>query len=231
MNGKRVAIVQSSYIPWKGYFDLIHDVDEFIFLDEVQFTARDWRSRNKIKTVQGPIWLTVPVGNNRNRRIFEVALEDSTWQAKHWKSISHAYSRAPFFNMYREFFEHIYLGTCWRTLSEFNQATVRHIASDMLGQSTRFVDSREYAAQGARLDLIIDLLKRAGATTYVSGPSALSYLDQSRFDECGIELIIKRYDYPEHPQLYPSFVHEVSVLDLLFNTGPAAPSYIWSEKP
>jgi hypothetical protein len=231
MTGKKVAIVQSSYLPWKGYFDIAHDVDEFIFLDEVQYTVRDWRNRNRIKTADGAQWLSVPVGDDRKRVIHEVKPVDASWQEKHWKSIRHAYGRAAFFPLYREFFEEIYLGTRWESLSDFNQVTTRRIAHELLGLTTRFVDSRQYAGCGSKLDLILSLLEQSGATSYLSGPSALDYLEPERFAERSLELLIKRYEYPSYPQPHPPFMHEVSVIDLLFHTGPAAPTFIWKSQP
>lgn len=231
MNGHKVAIIQSSYIPWKGYFDIIHDVDEFIFLDDVQFTSRDWRSRNRIKTADGAHWLTVPAGSDRSRLICEVTLDDAGWQTKHWKTLCHSYSRAPFFRQYASFFEELYLGQTWRNLSEMNQTMTQRIAHELLGIRTVFADSRGYAAQGAKLDRIIDLLRRCSATSYLSGPLAANYLEPQKFDALGIALQLKNYsDYPEYPQLYPPFEHAVSVLDLIFNTGPQAPEYIWGHR-
>lgn len=228
---KRVAIIQSSYIPWKGYFDIIHDVDEFIFLDDAQFTTRDWRTRNRIKTANGLLWLSIPAGSDRNRRICDVTLSDHAWQAKHWKSIRYAYSAAPFFDDYRQLFEDIYLGRNWINLSELNQAMTRTIASKILGIRTVFTDSRRYDAPGQRTGKLIELVTQARGTHYLSGPSARDYVDPSMFASRGIQLEYKDYDgYPEHPQLHPPFEHAVSILDLIFNTGPAAPDYIWGRR-
>jgi hypothetical protein len=231
MSGHTVAIIQSSYIPWKGYFDIIHDVDEFIFLDDVQYTVRDWRTRNRIKTANGSIWLTVPAGANRNRLLHEVTLDDASWQQKHWKTICHSYSRAPYFRTYAAFFEELYLGQTWASLSRMNQHMTQRIARELLGIETTFTDSRSYQAKGAKLDRILDLLRLSGATRYLSGPLAASYLEQDRFDTAGITLGLKDYsDYPEYPQMYPPFEQAVSVIDLLFNTGPQAPAYIWGHR-
>lgn len=224
----RVAIIQSSYIPWKGFFDIIHDVDEFVFLDNVQFTPRDWRSRNRIKTREGLLWLTVPAGADRNRRICDVRLEDHGWQDKHWKSLTHSYGKTPHFAFYRPFFEEIYLGREWTSLSELNQHMTRSISTELLGLSPRFRDSRELDPEGAKLDLILDLVRKTGATEYVSGPAARDYIDASRFAEAGVTLTYKDYTgYPEYPQPHPPFEHAVSALDLLFSVGPDAPHYIW----
>lgn len=228
MTGHTVAIIQSSYIPWKGYFDIIHDVDEFIFLDDVQFTARDWRTRNLIKTANGTGWLSVPAGSNRNRLICEVSLDDLSWQEKHWKTLCHSYSRAPFFRQYAGFFEELYRGQVWTNLSHMNMAMTQRISHELLGIQTTFSDSRNYSAQGAKLDRILNLVQLSGATRYISGPTAADYLDPSRFEAMGIEVKFKSYShYPEYTQLYPPFEHAVSVVDLIFNTGPQAPEYIW----
>lgn len=231
MSGHTVAIIQSSYIPWKGYFDIIHDVDEFIFLDDVQYTVRDWRTRNRVKTANGSSWLTVPAGADRNRLICEVSLDDPGWQQKHWKTLCHSYSRAPFFRQYASFFEELYLGQTWTNLSQMNQVMTQRIAHELLGITTVLSDSRSYSAQGAKLERIVDLLQRSGATRYVSGPLAADYLDASRFEEIGIELQFKNYSgYPEYLQAYLPFEHAVSIVDLIFNTGPQAPHYIWGHR-
>jgi len=225
--GKRVAILQSNYIPWKGYFDIIHDVDEFIFLDDRQYTKRDWRNRNRIKTPTGTAWLTIPVGDSEARRICDVKLPDSDWARKHWRRLQASYAGAPHFEMYRAMLEEIYLGTTWRSLSEINQHLIGTIART-LGIETAFRDSRELELRGNKQERLLDVLRQTGADVYVSGPAARSYIEPSRFAEEGIELRWKDYaGYPEYPQLHPPFVHEVTVLDLLFHTGPDAQHFIW----
>lgn len=225
---KTVVVLQSNYIPWKGYFDLIHDADEFIFYDDVQFTSRDWRTRNKIKTPQGTAWITVPVGADRDRLICEVEIKDASWQAKHWKTIQQNYGKCPYFSRYRAFFEDVYLGRRWQNLSELNQTLIRAISHELLGISTEFRDSRAYHASGHKLERLLELVTKAGADRYISGPAAKDYIDPARFSQAGIELVWKDYSgYPEYPQRYPPFEHGVSILDLLFNVGPDAPWYIW----
>ena len=224
----RVAIIQSNYIPWKGYFDIIRDVDTFVFLDDVQFTVRDWRSRNRVKTKDGLKWLTVPVGSDTRRLIHEVAIPGHGWQRDHWRIIEQNYARAPFFDHYRELFEDFYLGHQWTNLSTMNQYLTQRIARECLGITTTFRDSREFEVRGRKLDRLLDLVRQTGATHYLSGPSARDYIDDARFEEAGIALAYKDYSgYPKYPQLYPPFEHAVSVLDVLFNVGPEAPHLIW----
>ena len=228
MKTRSVAILQSNYIPWKGYFDIIHDVDLFVFYDDVQFTHRDWRHRNRIKTAQGAQWLSVPTGQDRDRLICEVELKASAWQAQHWRTLQQHYGKCAHFVRYREYFEHVYLGTVWQRLSELNQSLIRHVSREFLGIGTEFADSRAYAASGHKLERLLDLVGKTGATSYLSGPAAKDYIVPERFAERGVELLWKDYSgYPEYPQRFPPFEHGVSILDLLFNVGPEAPRYIW----
>lgn len=225
---RQVAAVQSNYLPWKGYFDLIHDVDLFVFYDDNQYTPRDWRNRNRIKTAGGAQWISVPVGNDRNRLIHDVEIADPSWQAKHHQTLTQNYGKCPHFARYRAWLDHVYLERRWTNLSELNQWTTRHIAAEFLGIRTAFADSRTYAAQGQKLDKMVDLVVRTGASVYHSGPAARDYIVPERFSERGIKLVWKDYaGYPEHPQRFPPFEPSVTVLDLLFNTGPDAPWYIW----
>jgi hypothetical protein len=225
---KTVAVIQSSYIPWKGYFDIIHDVDLFIFYDDVQFTKGDWRNRNRIKTANGNHWLTIPVGASLDRLICEVLLPDAGWEKKHWTSISQAYAKAPYFRKYRSLIEALYMDHRCESLSAFNQHVTRTIAREVLGITTEFRDSWDYRLEGKKLDRLLELVAKSGASTYVSGPSAKGYIDPQRFSKAGIDLVYKEYSgYPEYPQLYPPFDHAVSIVDLLFSVGPDAPQYIW----
>ena len=223
-----VAVIQSNYIPWKGYFDIIHDVDLFVFYDDVQYTKNDWRNRNKIKTPSGASWLTIPVGTDQHRLVCEVRLNDTAWATKHWKSLQQHYSSTPYFKRYEAFFREVYLGRRWGSLSALNQHLIKAISSDFLGITTRFAESRDFAPQGSKLDRLMALLAIVGAETYVSGPTAKSYIEEERFAQQGTKLVWKSYSgYPEYPQRFPPFDHSVSIVDLLFNVGPDAPQFIW----
>lgn len=225
---KSVVVMQSNYLPWKGYFDLVHDADLFIFYDDLQYTKNDWRNRNRIKAVRGAEWLTVPVGADCNRLICEVAIKDTAWQAKHWKILLHNYGTCPHFARYRPWLEDHFLGKSWSSLSDMNQVLVQLISSECLGITTEFQDSRQYSLSGQKQDRLLDLLIKAGAERYISGPAAKSYIDPMRFSAAGIQVVWKDYSgYPEYPQRYPPFDHAVSILDLLFNVGPDAAAFIW----
>ncbi len=224
----RIAVLQSNYIPWKGYFDIIHDVDEFIFYDDVQYTKNDWRNRNWIKTPAGGRWLTIPVGKDERRRICDVRLPSSEWARRHWSLLQASYEKAPYFQTYGAYFEQLYLGRQWISLSELNQAFVTGIAGDLLGIGTRFRQSTEFRLTRTKGERLLELLSQAGADVYVSGPAARSYISEADFAGIGVQVEWKDYGgYPEYPQLHPPFTHQVTILDLLFHLGPAAPDHIW----
>lgn len=226
---KKLAILQSNYIPWKGYFDIIHDVDEFCFYDDVQYTSRDWRNRNKIVTENGLKWLSVPVGQGVHRLIYEVEIEDPSWQRTHFETIKFAYSRHPFFKQYKPFLEDVYEGHEWKYLSDLNQYMIRIIAKEFLGCNTTFTDSRQYKTHGAKHEKLLSLVEAAQADFYESGPAAKDYIIADDYKERGIQLVWKDYSgYPEYPQKNTEqFEHGVSILDLLFNVGDEASYYIW----
>lgn len=223
---KSVAILQSNYIPWKGYFDLIAAVDEFILYDDMQFTKNDWRNRNKIKTPAGVQWLSVPVGQGINRRIRDVELPDPRWQEKHWRSLAGNYGRAAHFSEVAQWLEPLYRARRFTHLSELNRAFIEAVCA-YLGIGTRISSSWDYRLGEGKSERLADLCRQAGAQRYVSGPAARDYLDPGVFRSGGIELAWFDYaGYPEYPQLWGDFVHGVTVLDLLFNCGKDAPRYM-----
>lgn len=225
---KTVVILQSNYIPWKGYFDLIHDADLFIFYDDLQYTKNDWRNRNKIKSPNGAEWITIPIGSDKHRLICDVEIKNAAWQAKHWRTLQQHYGKCPHFVRYQPFFEEVYQGRQWANLSELNQYLIRTISSEFLGLTTEFRDSREFDLNGQKLERLMELVIKAGADRYISGPAAKDYIVPSNFVDAGIELVWKDYSgYPEYQQRFPPFEQGVSILDLLFNVGPDAPWYIW----
>ncbi len=226
---KRVAILQSNYIPWKGYFDIIRKVDLFVFYDDVQYTKNDWRNRNMIATAKGPQWLTIPCGTDLNRLVCEVRADKAPWRRKHWASIEQNYRKAPHWDYFAPYLRDFY-GREWEYLSDLNQTFIRDVSRNVLGFGTEFGDSRDYGLSGAKGDRVLDLLKQTGATHYLSGPAAKSYIDESAFEREGIALEWMDYSgYPEYDQRFAPFSHNVSIVDLIFCCGPDAPDYIRRE--
>lgn len=222
---KRIAIVQSNYVPWRGYFDLIASVDEFIILDDAQYTRRDWRNRNRIKTAQGPRWLTiaVKVSGRYTQPIHQTLVAEADWPQRHWDILRQEYRRAAGFADTGGFVEELYATVPVTNLSEINRHFLTRIAA-FLNITTPITFSLDYAAHGAKTDRLLDLSLKAGATEYVSGPAARAYLDESRFREHGIEVSWFEYGpYEDYPQLHPPFEPNMSILDVMLCAGGDAP--------
>jgi WbqC-like protein family len=225
---RRTAIVQSNYIPWKGYFDMINHVDEFVLLDEVQFTRRDWRNRNRIKTATGPRWLTIPVETKGrfDQRIDETRIADASWAQSHWSAIAQAYRQAPHFDLIAAELQPLYASFGAEFLSDVNLSLLR-LACRLLRIDTPISHSTDYQTGDDRSQRLLDICLATGAAEYVSGPAAGDYLDVSRFDAAGVSVKWFDYaDYPEYPQLHGAFEHGVSVVDLLFCAGPDARNFL-----
>ncbi len=230
MTPRKAAILQSNYIPWKGYFDLIKSVDEFIFYDDAQYTVNDWRNRNRIQTPDGPRWLTIPVTNHFGQKIREAKVSQPGWAVKHWKSICQNYSKARYFKEYRGRFEPLYLECAEDSLSVINQKFIAEICS-VLGIKTRITRSMDYELRGGKTERLVRLCQDVGASHYLSGPAAKAYLDESLFEKEGIRVSYMDYSgYPEYKQLFSPFEHSVSILDLIFNEGADAPRFMKSFK-
>lgn len=225
--GKRLAILQSNYLPWKGYFDLIASVDEFVLYDDAQFTKNDWRNRNRIRTPQGIRWLSVPVGGSIHRRVRDVPLPRTAWASLHWKTLEGAYRRARHFDAVAPVLSPHYLQCRATGLSELNRDLLETVCA-FLGIRTKLSNSWDYRLVEGRTERLVSICEQAGAGVYVSGPRARAYLDEERFAERGIRVAWFEYpSYPPYPQLWDGeFVHDVSIVDLLFNCGPEAPRYM-----
>ena len=225
---RRVAIVQSSYIPWKGYFDLIASVDVFVLFDDVQYTKRDWRSRNCIKTERGLQWLTIPVNvtGRYHQSIADVTVADERWAELHWKTIAHQYSKAAEFDDYGPMLEALYHTAPAPRLSDINRHFLVGVCQ-MLGITTELRWSNEFSLAEERSAKLLGICQQLEADTYVSGPAARDYLDEAVFREARINVEWADYSgYPEYRQMHPPFEHRVSIVDLLLNEGTAAREFL-----
>jgi hypothetical protein len=220
---RKVAILQPNYIPWKGVFDLISRVDCFVFYDDVQYTSKDWRNRNKIKTPNGEIWLSVPVQTKgkRGQLISEAQIETGTnWQEKHFRSIRNSYAKAPFFKQFEYLIEDLYLGREWLSISDLSIHSTMWLAK-ALDIEVEWYKSSDLGQAGAKDgEKALKICKFLNGDYFINGPSSRDFMNESLFIERGVTLEYIDYDYPEYPQLHGPFVHQVSVLDLLFNCGP-----------
>lgn len=224
------VILQPSYIPWRGYFDQINRADIFVFYDDVQYDKHGWRNRNRIKNRQGGQWLTIPVHSRgvvvENTPICEVEIDwHQPWNERHWRAIRENYAKAPFFKTYAPWLEEVYERRTAK-LTDFTIPLTIEIARKLGIEHTRFLRSSELGMQGQKTDRLIQILTHLGASHYISGPSAQSYIEPEKFQAAGITLEYMEYNYADYPQLYPPFDPFVTILDLLLMTGPEAPRYI-----
>ena len=226
---KRIAILQSNYIPWKGYFDLIASADEFILYDDMQYTRRDWRNRNLIKTPQGLQWVTVPVKvkGKYTQKICETEIDGTDWAQSHWKGFDRNYRRAPYFSEIAALFEPFYLQRMYTHLSVLNRTLIEAVCM-YLGIPTKVTSSCDYVLVEGKTERLVGLCVQAGATEYISGPAAKDYIDEQQFVARDIKLTWFDYSgYPEYPQQWGGeFSHGVSIFDLLFNCGKDASRYM-----
>lgn len=215
---KRIALLQSNYIPWKGYFDLISYVDEFYYYDEVQFTKNDWRNRNQILTQHGKQWLTIPVRHEYlGQKIKDIKVLRMDWSKKHWNTLQTNYGKSPNFKLLSEVFREFYLNNQREYLSDINQE-LNALIIEILGIKTLVGSSDSYNLLGDKNERIIDLCKKVKADIYVSGPAAKDYLNEELFLYNGISVEWYSYDYDyNYNQLTDySFDPFVSVIDFLF---------------
>jgi hypothetical protein len=225
----RCVINQPNYIPWRGYFHQIYKADVFVFYDDVQYDKHGWRNRNRIKSTNGTIWLTIPVrsrGVLENRTPINRIVIDGTkdWARKHWLSIAQSYAKAPFFDRYaRELSK--YYETRYELLADLTIDLTIDLANKLGITKTQYIRSSSLNVFGSKTDRLLRILQSVGATHYISGPAAKQYLEEEKLLNQGISIEYMVYDYPVYPQLYPPFESDVSILDLLFTMGDKALSY------
>jgi hypothetical protein len=234
----KICIIQPSYIPWKGYFHQISQADCFVFLDTVQYDKRGWRNRNQIKTSQGPSWLTIPVhahGTHNGLLIQNVLVQDANWAQSHLQKIRLSYQKAPFFDQEFSWLREILLDIAQNDthISRITAKLTMAIAQRIGIQNTQFLYASEIPIEtSSPSDRLLRIVQVLGGSSYLSGPSAQSYLDVSQFEIAGVSVEWMRYNYPVYPQLYPPFTHQVSILDLMLMVGSEqVGSYIWKHNP
>lgn len=219
---KSLAVIQPSYIPWLGYFDQIARSDIFVFYDDVQYDKNGWRNRNRIKTSQGPVWLSVPVlKSGRTRQLInEVEIDNSgPWARKHIKTIAQAYAKAPYVNLVIARLKPV-LKRPWHFLSDLNIEIIT-VLCQMMGITTPLYRSSALRVEGDRNGRLIALCKHFNAMNYLSGNAAQSYLDVSAFEKCNLSVTWQNYRHPGYSQLHGPFMPHLSIVDLLMMVGPS----------
>lgn len=230
MTGRTIAIMQPTYLPWIGYFDLMDQCDLFVLLDTVQFDRRSWQQRNRIKTAQGELWLTVPVRSKglRTQKIHEVEIDaQGDFATKHIRSVERAYAKAAHYRSHLAQLTRI-LGQGHRYLAQLTIELIGWLRQE-LGIRTELVRSSELGVDGKRIDLLVTICETVGAQRYLSPPGSRVYLDgTTQFQERMIELVYHRYRHPHYRQLSGDFIPYLSILDLLLNEGGNSLSVIRS---
>lgn len=226
---KKALILQSNYIPWKGYFYAIKEVDIFVMYDDVQYTKNDWRNRNLIKSKQGLQWLTIPIEtkNKSCQKINEAKIVNNFWACKHLASIKHNYTKAKYYKQYIPFFEDLYNRCNSKYLIDINRLFLTNICN-LLDIKTPIIHSSDYDLKSTnKTERIVEMCSKINVTDYYSGPAANAYIDVALFDNSNINLHYFNYgNFPIYQQLYLPFLHEVSIIDVILNTGPDAKNYI-----
>jgi hypothetical protein len=227
----KIAILQPTYLPWCGYFDLIDQVDRFVILDNVQFEKRSWQHRNRIKTPTGLQWLTVPVlvHGRFQQRINEVEICEPGFARKHVRSITCNYSGASYLKKYLAAITEVLDCGADTRLAELNLRVLQWLCSAFRVRGD-FVRASELRATGRRTELLANICVELGATEYLSPLGSAEYLlgEMQAMALRGIDVSFQHYEHPEYRQLHPPFVPYASALDLLLNEGPDAVGIIRS---
>jgi len=213
---------QPVYLPWLGLFHKIAMADSFCYFDNVQYQIKDFNGRNKIKTAQGHIWLTVPVKAKgyRDKKIQEIEIDNSkNWRKNHFKSIYINYKKTLFFENYADFFEDVYIKKEWKYLSELNEYMLKWFLKE-LEIKVEYSKASEQNFEGYKSDLVLDMCKKLKADLYIFGALGKDYVDKKKFIESDVKVYVQDYKHPVYPQLHGKFEPYMSIIDLLFNCGP-----------
>ncbi len=220
-----VTIHQPNYLPWAGFFHKWLISDAFIILDTVQYHKNEWQNRNRIKTANGAQWLTVPVSYRLPQTIEEVGIATPNWARKHIFAIEQAYARAPYLDAYWPELREV-LSEPWERISELNRAVIRTLG-EMLGCCAPLhLASEMETVSTDPTGRLISLCQELAGDAYLSGREGRGYLEAERFSGAGIDLWFQEVEASHYPQLHGSFISHLSVIDMLFNLGPATSEII-----
>ncbi|OGF45868.1 MAG: hypothetical protein A2231_07075 [Candidatus Firestonebacteria bacterium RIFOXYA2_FULL_40_8] len=216
----KLSVHQPQYIPWLGYFDKIAKSDAFVFLDNVQYKKREFQNRNKIRTKEGFLWLTVPVmtKGKYDQLIRGVEIDNTeNWRKDHFEALRHNYSKAPYYGEHEEFLKNVYSKE-WTKLAELNEHIIRYILNYLEIAVPLYTESK-LDIEGFKTERLVNICKKLKADVYLSGQGAKDYIEEEKFTAAGIKLEYQEFLHPEYSQVYPGFESRLSILDLLFNKG------------
>ncbi len=225
-----VAGHQPNYLPYCGFFHKLALCDVFAIVDTPQFVKRGpfgWQHRNKIRTKDGWMWLTVPVltKGKYHQRICDTEINNNIdWRRKHWRSICLNYKSAPYFAGHSDFFEALYRKN-WTSLADLNTEIILYMAK-ALKISTKIVKCSELDIDGRGSDLLINICRKLGAAEYLSGIHGRDYIDMDAINRSGIKVVFQDFKHPVYGQGYGDFIPNLSAIDLLFRRGDEAAELI-----
>ena len=223
-NSKKIIITQSNYIPWKGYFDGMALASDFVIYDDMQYTKRDWRNRNLIKTAQGLKWLSIPVEVKGKyfQKINETKISDTKWNIDHLNQLKQNYKNARSYKEVIDWIEDLYINCKFDLLTDVNQYFLENIIT-FLGIKINLLRSENFTLLEDKTERLVKICKDLNATEYFSGPAAKAYMDERKFMDNNIIVTYFDYsDYKDYKQTYEPFEHGVSIIDLIFNEGKNA---------
>lgn len=219
----RIAIVQPTYLPWIGYFNLIKSSDVFVFLDDVQFAKRSWQQRNRILLFGKERYLTIPVKtkNAKSLTLSEIAIDDQQiWRKDHKITLFHAYQKHPFGREILQVISEVLDDDEYNLLCDFNISIIKKICEN-LKLSTKTIRSSDLPVTGKKSEYLIEICKFLGADTYLSGPAAKEYIEEEAyFKNSHIQVLFQNYSPKSYNQLGSSeFIPYLSIIDLIANVG------------
>jgi hypothetical protein len=214
----KIAIHQPQYLPWSGYFNKILQSDIFVFLDDVQYKKNEWQNRNRIKSPNGEVWLTVPVHYNFGQKINEIEIDNKfLWRKDHLKTMRFNYQKAKNFSDFYPYIENL-LNKEYKMLVDVNIDSIKMILS-YLNIDKKIVKSSELKVEGEKTQRLVNICKVLNADIYISGSGAKDYLIVEEFEKNNIQVIFQEYHTPEYPQLFGNFIPNLSIIDMIFNVG------------
>jgi hypothetical protein len=227
---KVVACHQPVYLPFPGFFQKMVKSDLFIFIDFVQLSKNSWQVRNRIKTCNGCVWLTVPIYTKGRfpQRIKDCRIVDNNWRKKHWETIKQSYNKAPYFEYFSDFFAETYVQR-WEWLADLNIHIIEGLIK-FLNISIPVIIADDIQFKKNKTDLVVEICKNYQASDYLSSDGEVDYIEQEKFTEAGIKQHYLNYTPIPYPQLFGDFIPNLSVIDLLFNCGPKSIHFIIGEK-
>ena len=223
-----IAALQPGYLPWLGFFDLMKRCDVFVIEDSLKYTKQDWRNRNRIRTRQGWVYLTVPVEKGATgKRIRDVSIDNSRdWASRHYTLLRENYRHAPYWDQYAPFLEESFRRS-WTNLHELDLHFIEFFAREFqIATPRRLLSELGVEFTGDKTGDLVDLARAAGGTTFIEGSTGKSFVNVEQFQAAGLEVLFQVYDCRPYPQQFEPFVSHLSAIDLLLNLGPASGAHI-----